>query len=111
MSNSDVVVTHAGVGLSLLALANGRCPVVVPRPPEGAGARRRSPDPSRLNALVPWARPVVRGRSLSLEVLRQATRTARGARGRPPASCWRPPVAVRDFDRRIDVSAVSSFKA
>ena len=31
MSKSDVVVTHAGVGLSLLALANGRCPVVVPR--------------------------------------------------------------------------------
>jgi UDP-N-acetylglucosamine:LPS N-acetylglucosamine transferase len=27
----DVVITHAGVGLSLLALASGRCPVLVPR--------------------------------------------------------------------------------
>lgn len=31
IAESDLVVTHAGVGLSLLALANGRCPVVVPR--------------------------------------------------------------------------------
>jgi UDP-N-acetylglucosamine transferase subunit ALG13 len=31
IGNSDVAVIHAGVGLSLLALANGRCPVVVPR--------------------------------------------------------------------------------
>jgi len=28
---SDVVITHAGVGLSLLALSSGRCPVLVPR--------------------------------------------------------------------------------
>ena len=28
---ADVVITHAGVGLSLLALAAGRCPVLVPR--------------------------------------------------------------------------------
>jgi UDP-N-acetylglucosamine--N-acetylmuramyl-(pentapeptide) pyrophosphoryl-undecaprenol N-acetylglucosamine transferase len=28
---ADVVVSHAGVGLSLLALAAGRCPVLVPR--------------------------------------------------------------------------------
>jgi UDP-N-acetylglucosamine:LPS N-acetylglucosamine transferase len=28
---SDVVITHAGVGLSLLALSAGRCPVLVPR--------------------------------------------------------------------------------
>jgi UDP-N-acetylglucosamine transferase subunit ALG13 len=27
----DVVITHAGVGLSLLALSSGRCPVLVPR--------------------------------------------------------------------------------
>jgi UDP-N-acetylglucosamine transferase subunit ALG13 len=28
---ADVVITHAGVGLSLLALGAGRCPVLVPR--------------------------------------------------------------------------------
>lgn len=28
---ADVVVTHAGVGLSLLALSSGRCPILVPR--------------------------------------------------------------------------------
>ena len=28
---SDVVITHAGVGLSLLSLSAGRCPVLVPR--------------------------------------------------------------------------------
>ena len=28
---ADVVITHAGVGLSLLALSSGRCPVLVPR--------------------------------------------------------------------------------
>ena len=28
---ADVVITHAGVGLALLALAAGRCPVLVPR--------------------------------------------------------------------------------
>ena len=31
MAMADVVVTHAGVGLALLALSNGHCPVVVPR--------------------------------------------------------------------------------
>ena len=31
IGDADVAVIHAGVGLSLLALANGRCPVVVPR--------------------------------------------------------------------------------
>ena len=30
-SAADVVITHAGVGLSLLALSAGRCPVLVPR--------------------------------------------------------------------------------
>ncbi len=31
MAKADVVVTHAGVGLALLALSTGHCPVVIPR--------------------------------------------------------------------------------
>ena len=44
---ASVVVTHAGVGSVMVSLANGKCPVVVPRRKAFARGGRRPPAPAR----------------------------------------------------------------
>ena len=80
-----VVVTHAGVGSVMVALANGKCPIVVPAPEGVRRGRRRSPAP---------ARPTLRSRG-PRDARRGARRAGRRSLGEQQPARDRPDARAR----------------
>jgi UDP-N-acetylglucosamine--N-acetylmuramyl-(pentapeptide) pyrophosphoryl-undecaprenol N-acetylglucosamine transferase len=103
VAEADLVVTHAGMGASLDALAAGRCPVVVPRRPEHG----EQIDDHQVQLAAELARrglAVVRDpETLTAEDLLQAARlrTTRAAAPRPVVLAAARPRRVRTPDRVV----------